>query len=67
MIRKNRIPSLAIIFTIVIMLTKSATALIPQGWFYIDYPYMYDDKNTTWYYINEGNIQWIVNLTSNQW
>ena len=67
MIRKNRIPSLAIIFTIVIMLTQSAVAYIPQGWIYIDYPYMYDQDNHVWYYINESNIQWIVDLTNNNW
>ena len=64
---RRLVSSLAVMFVVMFVSVQSVVAMIPQGWSYITYPYMYSHNDSTWYYVNEGNTQWVVDLTTGNW
>ncbi|MCK5851242.1 MAG: SUMF1/EgtB/PvdO family nonheme iron enzyme [Kiritimatiellae bacterium] len=64
---RKLVSRLVVMFIVMFVSVQSVMAMIPQGWSYITYPYMYNHSETTWYYINEGNTQWVVDLTTGNW
>ena len=40
---------------------------VPEGWVYYAWPYAYSFSEGRWYFFNESDTQWRVNLTSAAW
>ena len=40
---------------------------VPQGWVYYAWPYAYSFSEGRWYFFNESDTQWRVNMTSGVW
>lgn len=44
-----------------------AQAWIPTDWNYMQWPYVYSHGESCWYYFNQTDEQYYVDLTSNEW
>ena len=47
--------------------TDEDSSWVPQGWVYYTWPYAYSFSEGRWYFFNESDTQWRVNLTSAEW
>ncbi|NLG35945.1 MAG: hypothetical protein GX548_11385, partial [Lentisphaerae bacterium] len=50
-----------------VMLAGSAEAWRPSGWVYHDHPWAYDGTSGDWYWFNESDVQWVVEMGSSAW
>lgn len=46
---------------------NAASAYMPAGWTYFGWPYAYDTSSQGWYYFNEADTQWCVDLATGNW
>lgn len=40
---------------------------LAQGWSWHDWPYAYSHRTMAWYYLNQGDVQWCVNMRTGVW
>lgn len=45
----------------------AAHAYLPPAWAFMNYPYMFDQRQGEWIYLNQQNAQWVINTTTGQW
>ena len=46
---------------------EEGSSWVPVGWVYYTWPYAYSFSEGRWYFFNESDTQWRVNLTSGVW
>jgi hypothetical protein len=62
--RKN---PLVFAFAIGLAISINASGYRPSGWTYGAWPYVYDAPSQSWYYMNESDTQWCVEMFTGQW
>lgn len=48
-------------------LASRASAWVPRGWVYLDWPYAYASADETWRYLSEADSQYAFSFCTSQW